>query len=118
MLTDGSELLFPRPPLTPEELDEQGFRIIPPGDFKKDEDDWANQVWSEMDFEGYLHDKPWRTLIAEIIGGMEAESVLEFGCNVGANPAVHKQHPNIRLTGWDNAQAAKTGRNDSDWTCR
>ena len=112
MLTEGSELLFPRPPLTQEELHEQGFRIIPPEDFKEDEDGWANQVWSEMEFECYLRDQPWRVLIAEIIGGLKANSVLEFGCNVGTNlQVIHKENTEIQLTGLDiNAQAVMAGR--------
>jgi SAM-dependent methyltransferase len=112
MLQAGKELLFPPIPTTEDDLNSQGFRIVSPGNLKQTESEWAKEAWRTMNFDGYRKDKPWRNMIAEVVAGLGPASVLELGCNAGANLHVIRQYcKGIRVVGVDiNGRAVEAGK--------
>jgi len=60
----------------------------------------------------YVSPQPYAQMLADLIGSMQASSVLEFGCNAGRNlNEVRKRLPGARLKGVDvNPDAIAFGR--------
>ena len=71
-------------------------------DWGTDATDWLSEYWGSQSH-------PHRALIIEALHEIEFDSVLEVGCNVGANLNQIKTHfPEVKLTGIDvNADAIK-----------
>ncbi len=112
-LQNQSELRFRPLPGTPEEVKEQGFVVVPPGEFEDTEFDQAKEFWSGYEVKSwYRAEKPWARLLADLVADLKPRSVLEFGCNVGRNlVAIAQANPDVRLAGIDvNPEAIRIGR--------
>ncbi len=79
------------------------------GNARKLQDFWANKHLQTPGFhDSYWKQTPQRQFVAEKICALPGvSSVLELGCNVGANlMAIHKINPCIRLSGIDVNESA------------
>ncbi|MCA9245020.1 MAG: class I SAM-dependent methyltransferase [Phycisphaerales bacterium] len=116
ILSRVESLRYPLLPRTPVDLDQQGFVITRAMDMPASEDDFAKEFWSEYEVKAwYKNPKPWALLVADVARALGAESVLEFGCNVGRNlTAVRDALPDTRIVGYDiNPEAIRLGREAS-----
>lgn len=112
-LRTPESLMFPRLPANEEDLRRQGFKIVTPGDLPPAEPQSAKDFWGGRGkVSWYERQQPWRAMIANLVKELQAQSVLEFGCNVGQNlAAIHAAVPEARLVGIDiNPQAVALGR--------
>lgn len=110
-LDDRAGLAFPRVPERPEDVVAQGFEIVAPTAMPTDEKQQAEGFWSQHVSPFYTRPKPWGAVVAEVVRGVGATSVLEFGCHAGRNlAAIQAACPDVRLTGLDiNPEAVRAG---------
>lgn len=112
-MRERADLLFPPLPSNRRELDVQGFRIVAPEEFSREEFDDAKSFWSDYGVkQWYSEYKPWARWLAALVQELKPRAVLEFGCNVGRNLAyMAEAAPGIRYVGVDvNAEAIRLGR--------
>lgn len=120
-LHHGGQLRFPKLPTDPAELSRQGFVVVPPGEFEPGEPGAAWTYWSTLAVQPfYGQAKPWAAWIADIARNIDAQSVLEFGCNRGRNlVAIREAGSRARLVGLDiNADAVASGKAENDLDLR
>ncbi|HIP13447.1 MAG TPA: methyltransferase domain-containing protein [Arcobacter sp.] len=81
--------------------------------FHKNEKQMAKNFWSNLEFKGYEVEKPWSKFIAEKVLKYNANTVFEFGCNVGKNLLeIQKSDSNIKVYGIDiNCEAISYSKN-------
>jgi SAM-dependent methyltransferase len=109
-------LLFPKLPQTAEELDEQGFEIVPVHKYAVNEFVEAKRYWRDYGVRDFYKElKPWTRYLVDLVQHLQPESVLEFGCNVGRNlNAIRAVLPTAKLVGFDiNAEAVAHGREET-----
>ena len=112
-LQNPDALMFRRLPATPQDLAEQGFKVVGPGEMAPAEPESAKTFWGTRGrVAWYERNQPWRTMIADLVKDLGARSVLEFGCNVGQNlAAIHAACPDVQLVGFDiNPEAVQLGK--------
>jgi SAM-dependent methyltransferase len=106
-------LMFPRLPATPQDLADQGFKMTTSDALPPAEPEVAKTFWGTRGRVGwYERNQPWRTMLADLVKDLGAQSVLEFGCNVGQNlAAIHAACPDVRIVGLDiNPDAVRLGK--------
>lgn len=112
-LLNNNELLFPKTPETEEELNAQGFVIIDQNSLPKTEVAKAKEFWRQYEVKTwYKVDKPWTSLLANLVRDLKPKSILEFGSNVGRNLIhIQSEFPEIKCVGIDiNPEAINFGK--------
>jgi hypothetical protein len=102
-------------PLTPQELHDLGFVIVPPSQFAPDEARQAGLFSSGCATHGERReDQASGSILREYVAALKPETVIEFGCNVARNlHSLREAFPNIHFSGVDiNPAAVEKGRSE------
>lgn len=120
-LREVTDLMFPPPPASSQEVSAQGFHIIPEGQFADEEPGDAKTYWSEREVGVfYRRSQPWARMVAQMVADLGVRSVLEFGCGAGRNLwTIRQLVADVELTGIDvNPEAIRIGCENTDLDLR